>query len=156
MGLTEVGVRDEGYFMGRPKIRTEAEKEETKRLWYLANRERLLEKGRQYYIEHREQRLQYDHSRPEIHRRQREKARLNILTHYSLTNPPSCAHCGIDDIDVLCLDHINGGGLKQLRELGKHSGTSYWNWIRNQGYPPDYQVLCRNCNWKKRIREDGR
>jgi len=75
--------------------------------------------------------------------------RIRILGYYS--NPrgkPICNNCGEQDIEVLCLDHIEGGGRRQLRET-KSKGSSFYRWLGVNGYPNGYQVLCANCNMKK-------
>jgi len=58
-----------------------------------------------------------------------------------------CACCGINDLDVLSIDHINGGGRKQHQK----EGPLRYNKLRRQGYPEGYQVLCMNCNQAKGI-----
>jgi len=74
--------------------------------------------------------------------------KLQALITYS-DDPPKCAYCGISDIDVLCLDHINGSGY-QDNKLRK-SNLSYA--LRREGYPDGFQVLCANCNLKKAKQE---
>jgi len=85
-----------------------------------------------------------------IHALQRRELRylkrLVILNHYS--NPqghPICNHCGEQNLDCLCIDHILGGGRKQLRET-KSKGSSFYHWLINNGLPDGYQILCANCN----------
>lgn len=60
-----------------------------------------------------------------------------------------CACCGEGQILFLQIDHINGGGKKD-RDAGLFSATWY-RWLKNNGYPKDYQLLCANCNWGKHI-----
>jgi len=71
------------------------------------------------------------------------KIRLEALIHYS-EEPPKCSTCGITDLDVLCLDHINGDGYKDKK---RKNNISYN--LRKEGYPTGFQVLCANCNLKK-------
>ncbi len=71
--------------------------------------------------------------------------RLRALDHYSY-GAFNCVWCGIADIDVLCLDHIDGGGAEHRLGLG---GRSIWKWLADNSYPSGFQVLCRNCNQKK-------
>ena len=78
----------------------------------------------------------------------RDRARLEVLVHYSGINPPRCKWCNIDDIDVLCIDHINGGGNEHRRRL-RLGGRPFLQWLRADNYPEGYQVLCWNCNAKK-------
>jgi hypothetical protein len=73
---------------------------------------------------------------------QHKKDRMKILNHYS-NNICKCECCGIGDIDVLCLDHINGGGNEHRRELGNKNLTQ---WIIQNNYPVGFRILCENCN----------
>jgi hypothetical protein len=74
--------------------------------------------------------------------------KLEVFTHYS-DGKPKCKRCGFDDIRALTLDHINGDGYIQRKEL-KRKGSSFYFWARENGYPHDLQVLCHNCQWIKR------
>ena len=80
------------------------------------------------------------------------KLKTDILFHYS-GGEIKCARCGITDTDVLCLDHVDGGGNKQRKELQLVGGSGFYRWLRTNDYPEGFQVLCANCNLKKRIRE---
>lgn len=57
-----------------------------------------------------------------------------------------CVQCGIDDWRVLQVDHVNGGGRREVRSLG---GCTYSFWRRVFKFPAEYQILCANCNWIK-------
>jgi len=113
-------------------------------------------KARKKYAENKEKRQEYlskyYHSNPEYRKKHLERSSIRqqehkyiVLSHYSGKNP-KCAHCGITDIDVLSLDHINGGG-NQHRKVNPHS----YRWAIKENFPDGFQVLCFNCNWKKRI-----
>jgi len=56
-----------------------------------------------------------------------------------------CACCGIDHTEFLCIDHIDGGGNKQRKELGGGSSRLH-PWLVKNNFPPGYQILCFNCN----------
>jgi hypothetical protein len=57
--------------------------------------------------------------------------------------------------ECLQVDHINGGGQKELREFRKHGNTAYDAILKKvKAGSKDYQLLCANCNWIKRFRED--
>jgi hypothetical protein len=58
-----------------------------------------------------------------------------------------CVNCGIDDIRVLQIDHIAGGGMKELKKM--HYGAYHENVIA-EARNNKYQLLCANCNWIKR------
>lgn len=59
----------------------------------------------------------------------------------------SCSRCGFEDKRALCIDHINGGGYKELK-----SGLSVFSYYKKVLSDTDntYQILCHNCNWIKR------
>lgn len=58
-----------------------------------------------------------------------------------------CECCHINDIDVLSIDHIYGGGKAHCKELGGGGGAILYNWLKKNGYPKDkFRVLCMNCN----------
>jgi hypothetical protein len=66
--------------------------------------------------------------------------RLQALIHYS-NGTPSCACCGETALEFLAIDHMAGKRLEP-----SHHGTKLFRWLRLQGYPPGYRVLCHNCN----------
>jgi hypothetical protein len=47
----------------------------------------------------------------------------------------------------LSIDHVNGGGRGHRKSLGTKasSGAMLYD-IKNRGFPPDFQILCFNCN----------
>jgi hypothetical protein len=57
-----------------------------------------------------------------------------------------CVHCGNTDHRALQIDHVNGNGHKELRQINL-------NGVLNKilaEEKEEYQLLCANCNWKKR------
>jgi predicted nucleic-acid-binding Zn-ribbon protein len=61
---------------------------------------------------------------------------------------PSCKHCGFSDVRALQIDHIHGGGIKDIR-----SSSNIQRYTRILKMPEPntfYQILCANCNWIKR------
>lgn len=79
------------------------------------------------------------------HRNKAQRVRMEVLSAYCDGKPPKCNCCGETTYQFLCLDHINGGGNKQRKVVGHH----FFHWIRKQGFPRGYQVLCHNCNMAK-------
>ena len=83
----------------------------------------------------------------------RKKLRYEVLSHYS-GEQPKCAKCGIADIRLLVLDHINNDGAKERKflrpdlEKGANSIMVY-SLARKNNFPPNYQILCYNCNMLK-------
>jgi hypothetical protein len=61
-----------------------------------------------------------------------------------------CACCDETEKRFLSIDHIDGGGNKHRKETGMKSGNEFYIWLRLNGFPAGYQVLCYNCNLGKR------
>lgn len=105
-----------------------------------------------YYQEHKDkikaQAKVRREKRAEAYRGVRIQCRLAVLTHYS-SGTPKCARCGISDVDVLALDHIADGGIADRKVRGQ--GNTLFKALIEEGFPPGYQVLCFNCNFKKEI-----
>jgi len=90
----------------------------------------------------------------------RFKLKLQALKHYSY-DTMHCAQCGYsEDIDALCLDHINddgahhrrGLGIGGMTSVGNRAGTTLYERLKALGWMPGLQVLCFNCNAIKEIR----
>lgn len=58
-----------------------------------------------------------------------------------------CACCGETELDFLSIDHINGGGSKHKREIGRRT---LYGWLKESGFPSGFRVLCMNCNFGTR------
>lgn len=59
----------------------------------------------------------------------------------------ACACCGITIEEFLTVEHKNGGGGEHRR---KRNFLGVLIDIIRAGFPPDYCLLCMNCNWAKR------
>ena len=74
------------------------------------------------------------------------KLKAEVMGHYGGCK---CICCGIDDLVVLSMDHIGGGGNAH-RKLLKEKGERYnLHWFKKNDYPSGFQVLCMNCNAAK-------
>jgi hypothetical protein len=75
------------------------------------------------------------------------RLKIQVFTHYSVVGKPECGCCGIVKVEFLTIDHIDGGGTKHRQSLGaRASGSYFYRWLRDHGYPTGYRVLCFNCN----------
>jgi hypothetical protein len=87
---------------------------------------------------------QCKHNRVSRSLRYRHEIRTKLLALFG----GKCVRCGFDDKRALQLDHVNGGGRKEFRDLGA------WSLYRKAlKHPEGYQLLCANCNWIKRYEE---
>jgi hypothetical protein len=96
-------------------------------------------------------RLNHKQERKEV----RDIIRLKIIALLGgkCTNPYNLNHGDfINDIRCLCIDHINGGGCKEAKQY-KGNREKYYRIILDkiESGSKDYQILCYNCNWIKRI-----
>jgi len=60
--------------------------------------------------------------------------------------------CGERDLRCLQLDHINGGGNRESKTaFNLNRKNMYRYYLRNpKELYEKFQLLCANCNWKKR------
>jgi hypothetical protein len=57
-----------------------------------------------------------------------------------------CSCCGETEPMFLSIDHIaNNGGQERRSGVYAGSGTAFYAWLRKNGFPEGYQVLCMNC-----------
>jgi len=121
------------------------------RTWLRRYRERNREKIREWQRLYRARRREHF---SELRRKQKEKLKLEVLKHYSQSDPPKCVRCGFSDLRALTIDHVDGKGSIHRRQLRNKGGYHFYLWLKNQGLPEGYQVLCMNCQWIKREEND--
>jgi len=88
-----------------------------------------------------EKRRRFRKANPEYDKMYARRIREEVLSHYG----GKCACCGEGQYEFMTIDHMNGGGSKHRREL-KQEGAKFIFWLRRNGYPEGFQVLCNNCN----------
>jgi hypothetical protein len=76
------------------------------------------------------------------------RRRIEALRQYSTTDEPSCACCGEGVLAFLTIEHTKGGGNVHRRQTG---GGGFYSWLRKNGYPEGFEVLCSNCNHGRRV-----
>lgn len=74
---------------------------------------------------------------------QKSKAKLKALVFARMGGVCTC--CGESEPEFLNVDHVHGGGT-QHRKADKRSILVF---IRDHDFPPEYQLLCWNCNRSK-------
>lgn len=148
---------------------------ERNHLRYAVNREQVLERNRQRYADNLEQERERGHryrtdnlekERERSRRRyedpiyraqqaeyQRERCadlRTAVFDHYGTTC--SCPGCDVADLQYLTIDHPDGNGRQHREELfgnSAHAGYRFYRWLRDNGWPAGYVVLCFRCNPSK-------
>lgn len=106
----------------------------------IKNRELRLRSKLAYYYRNRTR----ERAKIGAWRESNKLAAVNVLTNGEGT----CRWCGQGDIDVLCFDHIDNNGAAHRKEVG--NSAMAW-WLIKNDYPAGFQVLCYNCNNKKKI-----
>lgn len=71
----------------------------------------------------------------------KKNLRREVIEHYG----GKCACCDESELAFLALDHKNGGGTQHRNELGLR-GDAMYGWVKREGFPDMFQVLCHNCN----------
>jgi hypothetical protein len=91
----------------------------------------------------------------EYHREQNADYRLQLkIDALNAYGGPQCAgkDCNCIDADVLEIDHVDGGGCKHRRLVTSgRGGHPFYQWLKREGYPPGFRVLCPTCNKKAHI-----
>lgn len=60
-----------------------------------------------------------------------------------------CVCCGETEHTMLNMDHINNDGADHRKKLKLTWSGSMYQWIKDNGFPATFQVLCYNCNLSK-------
>ena len=71
----------------------------------------------------------------------RRKKRLEVVDYLG----GKCTACGLDEVCCLQIDHIDGGGNKERKKI-----TDKQIQKKILAGAKGYQLLCANCNWRKR------
>ncbi len=143
MPLKDLGLRRQ--YGQNYHIKHRAETSIKRRAYYLANKETILAKHRQYAKQ--PHRKAADTQRA-LEWRHRERGQ--VFEHYGA----KCTCCGETHNEFLCIDHIHGGGKAHRASIGG-SGSAVYHWIIGHNFPPDFQVLCWNCNHAKSAHPEG-
>ena len=94
--------------------------------------------------------LKHYYKNPKKHHAAVHKARVKLRLDMIKDYGGKCVDCGIIDVDVLDIDHVNNNGAEHRRK--NLYGYNLYRYLKKLGFPKDeYQLLCRNCNWKKEI-----
>lgn len=90
---------------------------------------------RQQYLKEHRQKPETKKRRAEQYRAVRQKA----FEGYGA----KCQCCGEHRFEFLAIDHVNGGGRKERETMSTRQIAKK---IIDNNFPPEYRVLCHNCN----------
>ena len=137
--------------------RTREHNNKANRKWRKLHPEKNAASQKKYYEKNKKEKSKYNRKYRETHyyeilkdsssskREIRRKVKGEIL--YLLGG--RCVHCGESDWRCLQIDHINGGGNKERKRMN-HSYYEKMILEKIKSGSKDYQLLCANCNWKKK------
>lgn len=117
--------------------------------WKAKNPGLAKERAAEWYRENREM----------VRSQERERYRSVKDQVYAAYGGYRCQCCGEAEPKFLSIDHVNNDGNLSRKRYGygvgrPAGGVKLYRTIIELGFPPDYQVLCMNCNWGK-ARNDG-
>jgi hypothetical protein len=158
--------KHENEFYVRYNICKECIKNRTHK-YYLNNKEKILEGRKEYNREyrktHKEQikesgRIYRKEHKEEINRNKRTRGYRDYQHEYAVKYTLNlklkvyerlgnrCVKCGFSDIRALQIDHINGGGRKELENTSRYKYLKKLLNINQEELFSNYQILCANCN----------
>ena len=123
-------------------------------MWYQQNKSRVNAKRRIYEKKNRSRIRMWKRNWVEKHREQHYqnvhrsywKQRLSVIEALG----GKCVRCGFNDPRALQVDHINGGGVKELRAIANKLKYNRMVIESVKNKKGKYQLLCANCNWIKK------
>lgn len=77
------------------------------------------------------------------HRNWRWRLKLEVLAAYG--GVCACPGCNQRTVEFLSIEHPGGGGRKERLRL-RTSGTAFYSFLKRNGFPRKYKILCFNCN----------
>jgi len=122
------------------------------RQYYRRNKDRLKVKAKERY-EKRRQDNAFVESEKKRGRQYWAELRHEAIMAYG-GYKCNCPGCNETESLFLSIDHINNDGAEHRRSLGyenngKGASSATLSWMKKNGYPPGFQVLCMNCNFGK-------
>lgn len=76
------------------------------------------------------------------------KLKFETMLKYSVNGEIkcSCPNCNVNDIDILCIDHIDNNGAEHRKKEELKGGKDMYRWLKRNNYPTGFRILCNNCN----------
>ncbi len=115
--------------------------------YYLCNKEQIIDKTCEYSKNNRVKCRAWC-------TKAKNKLKLETFTYYC-NGEPICKNCSEKEIDILTVDHIDGNGNTHRKEIGLDckGGYNFYRWLKKNQYPEGFQILCYNCQFRKRMIE---
>ena len=110
--------------------------------YYKKNREKIIDKVNEYIPKNRDKRRRHGVTA-------RKKYKTKAFQAYC-DGFIKCAYCLECEFDLLTIDHIHGQGNEHRKFNNIQAGCDTYRWLKRNGYPPGFQVLCYNCQFRKK------
>lgn len=116
------------------------------RAYYTSAHGKAIRKRYRQTPQHKAAQLRYRARRLVLVSARNQAIKKQIFRHYC-QGEPRCmgVGCEVTAIEVLQLDHINGGGNRHRKQTQNH----IYRWVLRNQFPAGFQVLCANCNRAK-------
>ena len=94
----------------------------------------------------------------------KDNIKYEVMSHYTNSVRPTCAMCGVEDINLLTLNHVNHDGNQHRRVMvakdskgNEHRYKDIYAWAESNGFPEyyidesgkevklDLNILCYSC-----------
>lgn len=98
-------------------------------------------------------------------RNRRQLVALKAETFAAYGNVCTCPGCKETHVEFLSIDHIvpvasgkirvtrrgvrNGERRPTPRRASNRTGHGLYRWLKKHGFPPEFRLLCMNCNWSR-------
>jgi len=113
--------------------------------YYKKNKDKIAENKAEYYKKNKDKIAEYYKKNKDKKAEYGKKIKKKVMNFYS-SGEMRCRDCKEDILELLTIEHINGGGVKQRKEMRSHN---IYKWLIKENFPPGYAVLCIRCNWLK-------
>lgn len=79
----------------------------------------------------------------------RQRLRMEVYDAYggAKCSCKGCPEHKRPHLSFLTIDHIASDGAEHRRKLGTTSSTVTFLWLKKNGFPEGFRVLCWNCQW---------
>ena len=123
--------------------------------YYQQNKERIKARSKKWYEENKDQaKANAKRNAPKYRKRKNALSKIRwreqrvALLKQVGKGVLECIKCSFSDIRALQVDHVNGGGMAEVRNSKFRNPERYAKHIAKN--PKNYQLLCANCNWIKK------
>lgn len=118
--------------------------------WRKQNKKRIYEYQKKY-INEPINKIRLRKIKNEYERKNKKELRKKIIQKFGGV----CVICGFSDWRALQVDHVNGGGTREIKLKFNKNRSKYYKYLFIEANNnKNYQLLCANCNWIKKYEQN--